>query len=213
MRKYGGAINNHGILMLVGDTITSNVALFGGGLFNDGSLTVIDSTVAGNSSVAGEGGGILNAGTLSILDSTIARNDGANNYTANNSLGYGGGVANLDGMFSLRNSIVAANNAGTGGSADVYGAVTSLGHNLVGSDERRQRLRRQRPDRDSIPTLGPLQSNGGPDLDARPLPTVRPSTPATRPPRRSTTSAACRGCQRHDRHRRLRVASGTSPEC
>ncbi len=56
-------------------TITGgNVSGDGGGIFNDGTLTVTNSTFSGNSAVDG-GGGIYNSGgTLTVTDSTFSGN-------------------------------------------------------------------------------------------------------------------------------------------
>ena len=60
---------------LVGLTITGGLtADSGGGIDNDGTLTVTNSTIANNSAGYGDGGGIYNAGTMTVTNSTIANN-------------------------------------------------------------------------------------------------------------------------------------------
>ena len=63
--------------------------MFGGGIFNNGMMTVTDSTVSGNNTgglTAGYGGGIYNhAGSAMIRNSTIS-NNGINGN------GTGGGI-------------------------------------------------------------------------------------------------------------------------
>jgi hypothetical protein len=44
----------------------------GGGILNDGTLTVNDSTLSGNSAGNGDGGGIHNNGTLTVNKSTLS---------------------------------------------------------------------------------------------------------------------------------------------
>jgi hypothetical protein len=70
----GGGIRNNGTLTLSHSTLSNNRAAGnGGGLFNDnGDVTIINSTVAHNS--ADNGGGIASGGTLDIAHSTITDN-------------------------------------------------------------------------------------------------------------------------------------------
>jgi hypothetical protein len=75
----GGGILNAGTLTLSNSTISGNIvpALgLGGGIFNTptGVLTLINTTVSGNT--ADSGGGILNQGSLTLRHSTISGNSG-----------------------------------------------------------------------------------------------------------------------------------------
>jgi hypothetical protein len=97
-------------LRVVKSTISGNHATQGGGILNNGSLTLWQSTVSGNSSRRG-GGGILQAGgTASIVEATITDN------LANAALGFqsdsiGGGIKVVfGGIISMRNTILAGNN-------------------------------------------------------------------------------------------------------
>jgi hypothetical protein len=71
---YGGAIYNHGNLILTNSTVSGNTASYsGGGIYNfDGSVTLTSSTVSGNSAL--DGGGIYNAGILTLTNSTVSGN-------------------------------------------------------------------------------------------------------------------------------------------
>jgi hypothetical protein len=77
----------------------------GGGIYNDGTLTLTDSTVSGNS--ADIGGGIINSlGTLAVTNSRIT----------DNSANYGGGFQNASGAMTMTNRTLSGNSAGiTGG--------------------------------------------------------------------------------------------------
>jgi hypothetical protein len=87
-----------------GLTLGNGSALYGGGIFNDGStLTVSNCFVVGNS--AWRGGGILNFGTLTVRDCTVSNNSASND---------GGGIANF-GPLTLSNSSLTGNSAGDGG--------------------------------------------------------------------------------------------------
>lgn len=77
---YGGGILNEGTLTLSGCTVTDNalnsgVLYWGGGIANLGTMTMSDCTVTGNH--AAYGGGIYNSGTLTVLSSTVINNSAA----------------------------------------------------------------------------------------------------------------------------------------
>jgi hypothetical protein len=102
----GGGLLNDGVLTVANCVITKNSALFdGGGIANDGSLTVSNSVVSNNT--AGAGAGIYNASgaTLELGSSTVA----------NNQAGFvGGGLINL-GAATITRSAVSDNSASAGG--------------------------------------------------------------------------------------------------
>jgi hypothetical protein len=68
----------------------------GGGIFNEGTLTLTNSTVSGNT-----GGGILNVGTLALTNSTVSGNSDSSNP----------GILNR-GTLTLTNSTVSGNGLG-----------------------------------------------------------------------------------------------------
>jgi predicted outer membrane repeat protein len=109
---------------LVAVRVTSyDNAAVGGGIANNGTLTLIDSTLSGhrataNNGASSAGGGILNQGTLTVIKSTIS----------GNSATYGGGIYS-GGNVKIRNTLLAGNTARLDG-PDVSGVITSLGHNL-----------------------------------------------------------------------------------
>jgi hypothetical protein len=120
----GGAILNDGTMMLVNCAIRDNVARggsynyiecsTGGGIKNMvGTMTLINSTVNGNTSEA-KGGGIHVAchGTLVLINSTISGNTASAN---------GGGVY-VDGVGEFTNSTIAENTAQSGGGVYVDGS-------------------------------------------------------------------------------------------
>ena len=98
----GGILNYGGKLTVINSTISGNSAFFGGGgIYNDGAvstLTVINSTISGNS--ADFGGGVFNGGTLAVNNSTISGNSAGD--------GDGGGIKNY-GTFRVRNSTISGN--------------------------------------------------------------------------------------------------------
>ncbi len=162
----GGGITNDYLATVTDCTINDNTASFGGGIANTGgTLTVINSTIAGNTAI-NNGGGVLNYyGTLTAINTTIADNDGGYNYLDGGSNG-GGGVYTYNGTTTLDNTIVAANTADDGAD-DVAGAGLSSAssYNLVGVDETGSLT--SGTDGNIVigpanPGLGLLASNGGP---------------------------------------------------
>ncbi len=156
----GGGIANAGTLVLANITLADNHALNGGGIFNDfGTLTIVGSTISGNSVsgiFAGSGGGIFNSGgALTIIDSTISGNSAvgpggtsdsgggiitnvgsvvlANSTIAFNSGDIGGGICNVNGGTVRSRSTIIANNTSASG-PDVNGPLLSEGFNLIGND-------------------------------------------------------------------------------
>ncbi len=121
--NFGGGVDGHGAgiynssgsaLALNYCTLANNTSAgandFGGGVFNNGTLTANNCTVTNNSSVASPGdaygGGIYNdsGGTLTLNNCTFANNSS----TGNNA--YGGGVGNT-GVMAANNCTLANNNS------------------------------------------------------------------------------------------------------
>ncbi|BBD65798.1 hypothetical protein NIES4072_05230 [Nostoc commune NIES-4072] len=110
----GGAISNQGTLSVSNTTITGNTAEYGGAIFNQGTLSVSNSTITGNSAT-NNGGGIFSSGILSVDKSTISDNTayreggGIYNYVFKEN-----GNRNI-GIVTVSNSTIRANTAEYGG--------------------------------------------------------------------------------------------------
>jgi hypothetical protein len=94
-------------------TITGGTASAdsGGGINNSGTLTLSNSTVAGNAATCSgvckaAGGGISNSGTLTLNNSTVTENTIP--CPSDTCLAFGGGISNL-GTLTLSNSAVTGN--------------------------------------------------------------------------------------------------------
>src|SRR5262249_4450442 len=117
-RLGGGIYNDHAALTLNNCTISSNVAVQGGGggIYNDGSagsamLTITNCTINGNS--AWPGGGIYNyLGTVTITNSTL----NGNSDTGSNA---GGAIVN-EGTLTITGSTFSGNSSTSGGA--IYNA-------------------------------------------------------------------------------------------
>ena len=110
---FGGGLYNWGTLTLTDCTVSGNAALSrGGGLYNRGTLTLTGCTVSGNS--VGFGGGLFNMGTLTLTDCTVS---------GNSARFCGGGLDNR-GTLTLTDCTVSGNSAGRGGGVCNYGTLT-----------------------------------------------------------------------------------------
>jgi CSLREA domain-containing protein len=119
IRSYGGGIYNQGQLTLDNSIVRDNVVLCcgGGGIFNSGILILNRSSVVNNSAQDTElGGGIFNSYSLSLTDSLVA----------NNRASYGGGIFNNSGTLTLIRSSVTNNIAVSGDGGAIYGGGGGL---------------------------------------------------------------------------------------
>ena len=118
-------------LTLINLVLTGGRELFGGGIWNEGTVALDGCVITGNSSDIGDGGGVYNTGTLTVNHSTIHDNSAA---AGNNAFdfgldgfviiitttsppggngGNGGGIYNV-GVLDMKNSTITENSAGVG---------------------------------------------------------------------------------------------------
>jgi CSLREA domain-containing protein len=124
----GGAVYNNGTTTLRDCVLSGNSANGqGGGIYNSwgGTLTVSNSTLSGNSA-HGDGGGIYNLGTLTVSNSTLSGNS-ANRFA-------GGGIYNF-GTLTVSNSTLSGNSASSrgGGISNDSRSVTLINSTVVGN--------------------------------------------------------------------------------
>lgn len=165
---FGGGILNDGELVLSRCTFRDNHADdYGGGIFNDGNatLTVDRCTFSGNSAggaVFG-GGGISNDGELAVDQST---------FTGNSAVSAGGGIDNSGGVLTLRQSTVTANIAASGGGVAAQGTV-EISNTIVAANTGGQ-ISGPFSGSDNFttgdPRLAPLAGYGGRTFTRPPLP-------------------------------------------
>ena len=157
---YGGALYVEGTLTMTGCSLSGNSAFVGGAVYVGGgaSLTLFRTTVSRNA--AAYGGGIQNEGALTVEASTFGLNTASvqggaisapfgapvrlthTTIASNKASSEGGGV--IGDQIVIQNSIVAGNTAPT--DANLSGSVVAQGANITAGD----------------PRLGPLAQNGGP---------------------------------------------------
>ncbi|HEY2395622.1 MAG TPA: choice-of-anchor Q domain-containing protein [Rudaea sp.] len=193
----GGAIGNSGTVQIAGSVLMDNVAsTFGGAITfggSNGTVTIDESTLSGNSAANGGAIGTSTGGTLVMNNSTVAGNSATgtggavyghkyphltltNVTIAGNTAGNGGGLFfTADGNYgtttlAFSNDIFSGNTAGTANDIGGTFPVPTGSNNLFGS------ALNAAPLNDSgnhnlfadTPGLGPLQDNGGP-TDTRAL--------------------------------------------
>jgi hypothetical protein len=162
----GSGISNFATLEITDSIVSNNTANQAGGIYNNGTLTLINSTVSGNRAVGvghGDGGGgisTLHDGTVTLINSTVSDNEAAKTGGGIDIRGSGAAV-------TLANSLVALNSAPSG--PDVSGAITDGGHNLLGNGSGSSGLIPGEngnlvgsTEYQIDPMLGPLQDNDGP---------------------------------------------------
>jgi len=123
-----GGISNYGegVLSVINSTISGNsTGYYGGGIFNLGTLIVTNSTISGNSADR-DGGGIYNdSGTVSVTNSIIS----------GNSAGDGGGIYSRFAPLTVTNSTIAFNSARSFGGIGNVGSTLTLGNSIVAMNE------------------------------------------------------------------------------
>lgn len=114
------------VLTLIGSVVTSSQAETGGGIYSNGTVRIIGSTISGNA--ANElGGGIYSSGPVTITRSTIS----------GNSAGFRGGGSYITcvppdcGTVRLQSSTITQNQADEGGGLHVEEAVAATVLNTI----------------------------------------------------------------------------------
>lgn len=112
--NMGGGILNDGMLSLTRSLVSGNQAWVGGGIFAGGELTLFESTIERNT--AQDGAGLFNyAGEATMFRSTISSNTAS---------AVGGGIVITGGSLAATNSTVSGNTASRGGG--IYYELGSL---------------------------------------------------------------------------------------
>jgi hypothetical protein len=176
--EYGGGIYNLSSTLEVRNTTFSNnhAIVYAGGIANalyDSSLTVAGSTFSGNS--ASGGGGIANDGTLLVTNSTFSNNNGGslgggissyyslavtNSTFSGNRASSGGGIATGNyGTATLKNTIITSSLS----EGNCSGPIIDGGYNLDdGTSCNFSAQNHSHPGTDPLLDPDGLQDNGGP---------------------------------------------------
>ena len=145
----GGGLANLGMLTIHDCAFTENFAAIGGGIFNDGTIDISNSTVAGND-VSQYAAGVYSAGPMKMVDTTVRDNGmqsvhvptfgggivvaGAGMTTtisrstiSNNRAEVGGGIYSNSATLNLNNTTLSGNvSYGNGGGLAVDGGTVGL---------------------------------------------------------------------------------------
>ncbi len=159
---------NSGVTTTINNlTITKGYNGGGAGIENNGTLTLLNSTIVDNHASSAEGGGIRSWGTLTVANSTFYNNSAStygggignggpmtvtNTTFSANSAVWGGGIVNW-GTFTLTNTIIAG--SPSGGDCAYWTAPSSVASSLIQDGSCSATL-------SSNPLLGSLADNGGP---------------------------------------------------
>jgi hypothetical protein len=178
--NLGGAINNQfgATITLVSCSLVGNAAIQGGGaLNNDGTATIINTSIIANHVLmdGGPGGGaIRNTGTLQVFDSTFTANSDAGASATSS-----GNISNSGGTVLLFNTVIAEGTTGNGASPDINGAVLpQSSNNFIGAADAALTGISNGINSNQVGTvanpifdlLGPINTNGGLTLNRVPLP-------------------------------------------
>ena len=111
--NQGSGFLNRGTLSVIGSTISGNSSNQNGGAFrNHGVLTITASTIAENTAI-GSGGGVYDTKSLAVNNTAVY----------GNSANVGGGLSEVGGTLSLVNVTVAGNTARSGAGINISGEV------------------------------------------------------------------------------------------
>ncbi|MEJ1931239.1 Calx-beta domain-containing protein [Nostoc sp. NIES-2111] len=118
----GIRVDSNAALDLYNSTVTGNKVSGsysdGGGIYNDGVVSLRNGSTVSNNIASYEGGGIYNSGgTLIATNSTISNNQ---------TVLYGGGISTVSGSVTLINTTVSGNSAGNGGGIRSNGTSVAL---------------------------------------------------------------------------------------
>jgi CSLREA domain-containing protein len=143
--RGGGILNESGTVYLTNLHIYTNAASVGGGIYNSGTMHVLDSTIAGNLALEQTegGGGIGNGGTLTLTNTTVSGNSGelgrdilnSGTITLTNSTIGSGSSDSRPVIFNKQNTTMIIRNTIVAGgvTSSSNTVVTSQGNNLIQS--------------------------------------------------------------------------------
>jgi hypothetical protein len=124
----GGGVYNLGSVSLINTTVRNSFAGYGGGaIFNQfGKVTLSNSLITDNFAVVVGGGIFNNEGTVTINDSSVTNNE---------AVFQGGGIFNNKGSLTVTDSLVIGNAAGFngGGIINLLGTVAIPGSTVTGN--------------------------------------------------------------------------------
>jgi predicted outer membrane repeat protein len=166
---YGGGIFNDGTLTLTNCILSGNSATnSGGGIYNYGTLTLNQCTLSGNSAANGGGGIFILYGTLALNQCTLSGNSAATSS--------GGGIFSSHGLLTLNQCTLSGNSAKYGGGIDDFEGALAMTNTIVAGNSGTDIINGGVVTYggsnlvQSDPDLAPLGNYGGPTQTMPPLP-------------------------------------------
>ena len=130
--ESGGGIRNEGTLTLDSVIISDNKGSAGGGILNDGTLTLINSTVRGNTAKGG-GDPLLECDTgggIKIMRGSVTLINST--VSSNKAIGKGGGIhVACNGVLVLNNSTISGNYTNNSGGGIFLNGVGEFTHSTI----------------------------------------------------------------------------------
>ena len=127
--RHGGGIINDGILTMTNSTISGNTASTGGGITNNGTISVTESTISDNRAMGPSNGGPKSAGGGIYNNGTLTVTNSTisdNMATESSSQVLGGGIYNnSNGSLTVTDSTISGNTS-SGFGAGIYSQGTGL---------------------------------------------------------------------------------------
>jgi CSLREA domain-containing protein len=152
----GGGLDNNGTLTISNCTISGNSANSGGGLANAGTLTLYSSTISGNHAIGVAGGLFNSSGIADVTNCTFS----------DNSVDDHGGAIYNNATLTLLNCTITANTSITAGGLFTSGGAAHVTNSIIaGNTSQNVSGSLATNDHNLLsgdPKLGPLANNGGP---------------------------------------------------
>src|ERR1017187_6980118 len=134
----GAGISNEGTLTVIQSTITANSASYcGGGIDNEGTLTVNNSTISGNSAYYYSAGAFGLGGGIYVGSGSATVNNSTisgNGATYNDGAGITVGVYNTTATLTINNSTISGNSAPAGGAIWIYSGSAASQNSVVANN-------------------------------------------------------------------------------
>lgn len=129
---YGGGVFNDGTFNMYSGTIADNIANHGGGVYNLGVFNMYGGIICQNNAkdngdLGGSGGGVFNDGTFNMYGGKIVGNSAEQQ---------GGGLLSGGALFNMCGGEISGNNAGIGGGIYTYDSPLILGGLSVINDNK-----------------------------------------------------------------------------
>lgn len=133
----GGVFSDNGTLSIIETTVDGNQASSGGGLWvasQPGESVTIDRSTISNNLSTNDGAGLFISGDGNTTDGTVTITNST--FSGNVSGGAGGGIATLNQSdLTITSSTITSNDANSGGGIEVQGNSASINNTIISENE------------------------------------------------------------------------------